>query len=187
MKRFNDVTLLVLVVAFLATPAMASAPSPTNSPERGHCVATVTDQRSDGELVLADPVCFSTFDEAMRFAGANSTQTITPANLNGGAVAAGSYILAVHYDQTSYNGLSLTVTAQSPQCTGGYINFRTAYTFWNNRFESILYSCDGGPIKHWDIAPASGGSCSGSQFNATKNEPTLGAMNNKTSCVVYGP
>ncbi len=189
MRRIGFLAVAVLALTALIAPATAANTPSTGITSEDHCVAEVLGQHDDGQLELAPPVCFSTFDAAMRHAGLDQPDPITPTNVSNAprAATAGNYILAVHYDQTSWSGNSLTVTASSPSCTGGYINFRTHYTFWNNRFESIIYGCDGGPIKHWDIAPTSGGNCSGSQFNAYSHKSTLGAMNNKTSCVVYGP
>ena len=133
---------------------------------------------------LSEPDCFSDFGDAIKSVGL-SERTTAPAQLTTSQLRA-SYVIAVHYDGTGYSGSSLTVTSGTGQCNGGYINFRTHYTSWNNRFESLTYGCDSGPIKHWDVAPASGGSCSGSSLSAWSNKSTLGSMNNRTSCVRYG-
>jgi hypothetical protein len=96
----------------------------------------------------------------MRHAGLDQPDPITPTNVSS-AMSATSSIIAIHYDFTNYGGSSLAVSGSA--CTGGYINFRTHYTSWNDRISSTIHGCGSKPITHWDNAPSSGGNCSGSK------------------------
>jgi hypothetical protein len=135
-------------------------------------------------MLLSEPTCFGTFAESMASVGLQMKESATPSSLNPAAMSSSS-IIAVHYALKNYGGSSLAVSGSS--CTGGYINFRTAYTNWNNRMWSTTNGCGGPAITHWDIAPASGGNCSGAKYVAWSSVPDLGAMGGNTSCVYYGP
>jgi hypothetical protein len=146
----------------IATPAGAAAP------REQHCVVDVIGQEPDGELLLSEPTCYRTFDQAQadaRVAPASdgaSTQALTA-----------SSVLAVHYDGPNFTGSSITVSGTT--CGGGYTNLTTD---WRNRISSSLNGCS--VVRFFDGLNLTG--ANESQF-ASGN---LVFLNNRADSVRYG-
>ncbi len=149
---------VVSTVAVLAAVAPASADREAQSTSAGeHCVAAVTSQRSDGELVLGRETCYSTFAEAMQDVTAGTVAVpkdldVTDAMGDPFLVQlAARFTLGIHYDGYYGTGSSITIVGSS--CTGGYWN---ASSWWKNRINSSYNGCY--HLRHYDNPSKSGAS-----------------------------
>ncbi len=129
------------VIAILATVLVASPP--TTAPElnqESHCVVVVEGQKSTGELVMGDPVCFGSFSEAFE----ETTGQAVPAGTVGAdvftdtqiAALAASFTIGIHYSGTNGSGSSISVVGDS--CVGGWWNTPPA---WSNQISSSYNGC----------------------------------------------
>ena len=173
-------TLATMMV--VVSPASARRDDTGGSTTGEHCIATVVDQRSDGELVTSDAECFGTFAEAMSFAsgGKVDLDLDTP----GSAVfddeivgkLASSFTLGIHFDGYGGSGSSIGIVGTS--CSGGYWN---ALGFWANRISSSFNGCY--HLRHYDEA-----SRVGSYFNTYGGgqiDNISSWFNNRTESVAY--
>lgn len=171
-----------LALAIAASGAVSLVPnllagSPaqaTGDDKTPYCVTDIVGQAPSGEYLLSDQECFADPVDALRHPSALGAPL-------------GTLVLAIHHDPQNRGTPSITVRG-SVLCGGGFINWATAQGgAWNDRFESITHGC--GPtkdIRHFD-QQAFGG-CNGGSANIPSfgDLNSLGAMNNATSCVVYG-
>lgn len=183
-QRALMVSLFALVITMLvAIPANAER-SQSNDPagaER-HCVAAVTGQTTDGELLLSEETCYDTFAEVMTDLSAGTVELAvdTPASAVFDDELVGTlavtFTLGIHYDYYGGGGSSIAITGTS--CSGGYWN---AYGFWSNRISSSFNGCY--HLRHYD-----GYSKSGSTYNTYTGgqiDNIYGWMNNRTNSVAY--
>jgi hypothetical protein len=151
-RRATAVAALTLATALVAVvPAVAQTAEPA---AEEHCVAVAVDSANDGRLVLDEPECFSSADEASE-ATKDALVTLAASNRlaarsamaddsDGKAVAqAASKTLGIHYDGSGGSGSSITIVGSA--CTGGYWN---ASATWKNRINSSYNGC--GRLKHYD-------------------------------------
>lgn len=146
-----------------------------------HCVLTVIGEESDGQLVMSEPDCYSTFARAMSVASNGSVELATDAT---GAVmfddeavaaAASSFTMGIHFD--GYNGTGSSKTVVGSSCTGGWWN---AWDFYN-RINSSYNGCT--RLKHYDGWNASGYLTYTYGAGTTDNLPSSAV--NKTNSVSY--
>lgn len=146
-----------------------------------HCVAEVTGQKQDGELVTGPIRCYPTSTEAI-FDASGGTLVLPPGAVGSVALtdkstaaAISSFALGIHYDGASGTGASITITGSS--CSGGHWNTGTA---WANRISSSFNGC--ARLRHYDNPIKAGASQDTSGAGTTDN---LTTMNNRTESVSY--
>lgn len=183
-QRALMVSLFALIITMLvAIPANAerSQSADVSGTER-HCVAAVTGQTAEGEILLSEETCYDTFAEVMTDLSAGTVEL--PADTAASAVfddeligtLATSFTLGIHYDYYGGGGSSISITGTA--CSGGYWN---AYGFWSNRISSSFNGCY--HLRHYD-----GYSKSGSSYNTYTGgqiDNIYGWMNNRTNSVAY--
>ena len=153
-------------VAVTVTPAGAVTEQLSKAEVERHCIAHVVDASSDVQATrTAEPteVCFSTEAEVDAYLGAGLQRSSTTT-------------IGRHYKGTNYSGSSITIVGTT--CSGG-VWYATGS--WNNNIESSHYFCGSAGTRFYDSS-----SCTGNGLTTTSNLPTLGWMNNRTSCVRYG-
>lgn len=107
------------LLLFLA--AIAAVPTASNESDKEvHCVAFVVGQTSDGELVLTDPECFDTEDDATMLADRGPADSSS----SGFGMAGSTFTLGRHFDGFNATGSSISIVGSS--CTGGYWNTSSA-------------------------------------------------------------
>jgi hypothetical protein len=169
--------LAVFSVALLAgMPAVAGAPG-----GELHCLIEVDGQKRSGELIVSEPDCYATFEEAMAAASgglisaeqAPSAQELL-SDPDAGSLLS-SFTLGTHFDGLNGSGSSISVVGGS--CTGGYWNTGAA---WANRISSSWNGCY--RLRHHD-GPNKTGAYADTVGSGTHNLPS--SMNNKTESVSY--
>ncbi len=168
MKRFT------VVLVALATPLMVwSGPATADDEtEADQCVMHVIDELETGELVLSDPECYETFDEAMVQEGVDVWGADAAARAEEMSAAA-DFPIAVHWDGFNQTGASAVIVGSN--CSGGWLNVSAA---WDNRISSTQHGC--ARIRHFAGANLTG-------TNETTLWPTgnLSTLNNATTSVQY--
>jgi hypothetical protein len=152
-RRATAVAALTLATALVAVvPAVAQTAEPA---AEEHCVAVAVDTANDGRLVLDEPECYPSADEASEatkdalatLAASNrvAARSAVAADGSGGEqlAQAASKTLGIHYDGNGGSGSSITIVGSA--CTGGYWN---ASATWKNRINSSYNGC--GRLKHYD-------------------------------------
>jgi hypothetical protein len=135
-----------------------------------HCVVHVVGQKTSGELVLSEPHCYDTFDEAMSREGVGAWGVGAALRVE---IAAATFTIGTHYDGANFTGASTSVVGST--CAGGWLN--TSAT-WNNRISSTLNGCP--RIRHY-----SGANLTGSFETTFSPGGNLGPLNNQTSSIQY--
>ncbi|HEX6299383.1 MAG TPA: hypothetical protein VF148_02830 [Acidimicrobiia bacterium] len=173
--RVNVVLAVVSMVLLAGLPAGAAV-----FDTESHCVVQVEGQTRSGELILADSVCFSSFQEAMVVASEGSISIEEApsgeelfSNPEAGALL--SFTLGTHFDGLNGSGSSISIVGSS--CTGGYWN--TGAT-WANRISSSWNGCY--RLRHHD-GPNKTGTYADTVGSGTRNLPS--SMNNKAESVSY--
>jgi hypothetical protein len=171
------VVLTVVSMALLAGLPAGAAAFDTEI----HCLVQVEGQKASGELIVSDPVCFSTLEETLAVASGGS---ISIEEAPSGeelfsdpeaGVLLSSFTLGTHFDGLNGSGSSISVAGSS--CTGGYWN--TGAT-WANRISSSWNGCY--RLRHHD-GPNKTGTYADTVGSGTHNLPS--SMNNKTESVSY--
>jgi hypothetical protein len=186
--------LLMVATVVVSTGAAAAAPrdrvtqiatTPVQERERvplEHCVAEVTSQAWDGELMFAERRCYDTFSEAISDAseGEVSLDAETPGSAalteDGLQSMLADFTIGIHYDGANGSGSSIVITGSG--CTGGWWN--TGST-WGNRISSSYNGCY--RLRHYDYSNKSGMNASTTGAGARRNLPSI--MDNKTNSVSY--
>jgi hypothetical protein len=158
-----------LFVQVLAGVVLASSfGSVPSADKEQHCVVEVVGESKSGELITTEPVCFSTFSDAMR--SASGGELILPRNVDGDIVlssgdiaqAVSSFAIGVHYD--GYNGSGSSITITGSNCSGGYWN---ATGFWKDRIRSSYNGCP--KLRHYTNKNRQGSSQTTSPAGQTHN------------------
>jgi hypothetical protein len=150
--------------------------TPAGAGERlTHCVAAVSEQRADGELILAPARCYPTFEGAMMAEGLVAWGE-GAAERAAEAGTALLFTLATHYDYTNLNPAGGSFSVSGTSCIGGWTNMPAG---WNNRISSTANGCP--TVTHYDGlnlgTPAYATTGAGGNLNA--------ALNNRASSVRY--
>ena len=170
-KSIRIAVVVAVVASGLAIGAHAGAATERLEVEQ-HCVVEVSGVE-DGVLVAAPEVCFSVEAEAAAHAAAIGNSAPVSERI---ARSAGTSTIGLHYTSTWYGGSSVRVVGTT--CGGG-VWYPTGV--WNNNIESSRHYCGTSPTSFYDYS-----NCIGSPHRIYYAEPTLGSMNNRTSCVRYG-
>lgn len=134
-----------------------------------HCVVHVIGQQRSGELIVTDPVCYSSLDAAMEKEGVGAWGP--DASQSEAAVA--TFTIGIHYDGFNFTGSSMSVVGSN--CLGGWLNVSAA---WNNRISSTEHGCP--RIRHY-----SGFNLTGSTQTTYAPGANLSSLNNLTSSIQY--
>lgn len=178
---FRTRTFTVLAVAF--TASLSGLPALAGAPRTGelHCLVSVVGQEASGELIVSEPDCYTSFQEAMAVASGGLVsveQAPTGEELFSDTDAASlmsSFTLGTHFDGVNGSGSSISVVGSS--CTGGYWNTGAS---WANRISSSWNGCY--RLRHHD-GPAKTGVYADTVGSGTHNLPS--SMNNRTESVSY--
>ncbi|MEX2652245.1 MAG: hypothetical protein WD473_07345 [Acidimicrobiia bacterium] len=171
----------MVAVAAIAGPGVPSDPVEVIDSGESHCVVRVVGQKLSGEFVVAEPVCYEKFEDAMVAA---SDGTIDRARFRSGEVLLtdeelgillSSFTLGTHFDGSNGSGSSISIVGGS--CTGGYWNTGTA---WANRISSSWNGCY--RLRHHD-GPNKTGIFADTVGSGTHNVPS--SINNKAESVSY--
>lgn len=146
-----------------------------------HCLVEVIGQGVSGEMIVSDPQCYPSFEEAVAVASgglvnvedAPSGEELL-ADPEAGILLS-SFTLGTHFDGLNGSGSSISVVGGS--CTGGYWN--TGAT-WANRISSSWNGCY--RLRHHD-GPNRTGMYADTVGSGTHNLPSF--MDNKTESVSY--
>lgn len=176
-------TRIVIVLAVVSVALLARVPAVAGASGDGdlHCLVEVEGQESSGELIVSEPVCFASFEEAMTVASnglINIEQAPKGEELFSDPVAGSllsSFTLGTHFDGLNGSGSSISVVGSS--CTGGYWNTGAS---WANRISSSWNGCY--RLRHHD-GPNKTGTYADTVGSGTHNLPSY--MNNKTESVSY--
>lgn len=147
-----------------------------------HCVIDVVEQLLDGELILSEPRCYSTFAEAMDDASAGKLDlaTSTSGRVLWSAPEVGdlasTFTLGIHFD--GYWGAGSSISVVGSSCTGGWWNTTSA---WDNRISSSWNGCY--RLKHHDLPNKGGTTGSTTGAGSTHNLPSF--INNRAESVSY--
>ena len=160
-------TTIVLAVAFgIGTPVQAGEAAPDE-----HCVVHVVGHRASGELVVTEPSCYSTLEEAMVSERVDASGVDAAQKVAG--VATATFTIGTHYDGFNFTGSSMSVVGSD--CTGGWLNVSAA---WNNRISSTRHGCP--HIRHY-----SGANLTGSSSSTFAPGANLTTFNNLTTSIRY--
>lgn len=173
-------TLVALVVA--VSPAGAGSRSEAPA-EQTHCVASVVEQTPDGELILDEPACFETAEEAdsvetAPLSARASTVTLALVAADDDAATSAdtaTITLGTHYDGNNGTGASIAIKGSG--CSGGYWN---ATGTWKNRINSSKHGCY--RLVHYDYQNKSGAKYTTYGTGKLNN---LGTFVNRTESVSY--
>jgi hypothetical protein len=173
---------LIVVLAVASMVLLAGLPAgAADLNTESHCLVEVLGQDASGELIVSDPVCFSSFQEAMTVASGGSISIEEApsgealfSNPEAGGILS-SFTLGTHFDGLNGTGSSISVVGGS--CTGGYWN--TGAT-WANRISSSWNGCY--RLRHHD-GPNKTGTYADTVGSGTHNLPSF--MDNKTESVSY--
>jgi hypothetical protein len=167
MQRITAVLAAVAaIVLAYGYPAGASS-----SPPRNQCVVHVVGHRANGQLVVSQRHCYTSFATAMRAEGVDAWGKGAAAKVEGLSLA--TFTLATHYDASTFTGASTSVVGST--CGGGWLN--TSAT-WSNRISSTRNGCP--RVRHYD-----GANLTGSFETTTGAGGALGALNNRTNSIQY--
>lgn len=155
-----------IILAITGDGAAAGA-----GPAEQHCVVHVVDRTSQGELIVSDPSCYPTFDEAMRAEGVDAWG-IDAASVDA-ATTTTTFTIGTHYDGANFTGSSMSVVGSD--CAGGWLNVSAS---WNNRISSTVNGCP--RIRHY-----SGYNLTGSTQDTYAPGGNLTALDNQTSSIRY--
>jgi hypothetical protein len=171
---------LVVSVAVVAVWALGAGPAVAEA--ETHCVVEVVGQRADGELVLSEPRCYSSFTDAVFDAsggvahlGTGSSGAMLFEDGSTTAAVLASFTLGIHFDGFNGSGSSISVVGDS--CTGGWWNTGTT---WANRISSSWNGCY--RLTHHDGPNKTGASESTVGVGATRN---LTWLHNRAESVSY--
>ena len=170
-KSFRVVAVVAVVASGLAVGGHAGAAAESVEVVQ-HCVVDVTSVE-DGVFVTAPEVCFAVEVEAAAYAASLRVEAPGSERI---ARSAGTSTIGLHYTSRWYGGSSVRVVGTT--CGGG-VWYPTGV--WNNNIESSRHYCGTSPTSFYDYS-----NCIGSPHRIYYAEPTLGSMNNRTSCVRYG-
>ncbi len=168
-------------LGFFAAVMVAAVALPAGGAPVEHCVVEVVDQKSDGEFVLSQPVCFKRASDALLYASGGFTthgpgDSVASLQAGGGFTSlSGSFALGIHYD--GFNGTGSSITVMGSSCTGGWWNTSSA---WDNRISSSYNGCY--RLTHHDLPNKAGASESTTGSGTTHN---LSSLNNQTESVSY--
>lgn len=173
---------LTLVLAVASMVPLVGLPAEASAFDiESHCLVQVLGHEASGELIVSDPVCFSSFEEAMMVASGGSISIEEApsgeelfSNPEAGGILS-SFTLGTHFDGLNGTGSSISIVGGS--CTGGYWN--TGAT-WANRISSSWNGCY--RLRHHD-GPNKTGTFADTVGSGTHNLPSF--MNNKTESVSY--
>lgn len=188
--------------AELALSAAGAAAVTRQVESEGHCVVTAGAAR-------AQPTCFPKFSHAIRFATNGKAtvpddvtpETLTEAQLAGSkqsagsvetrsaAIAATTFVLAVHWRDKHFQGSTLTVNGGCT-CSDGCISGLNALpSGWNNQISSTK-GFSGCGVTHWDLTNQTSGGAG--VYICFANDPFCGSFstdgvsfNDKTSSTTY--
>lgn len=163
------VALVALVAVSVAASTSVAAAAHRKIAE--HCVVHVLGSGPDGEMMLSDPSCYATFDQAMSAEGVDAWGT--DAASRAGGVAAATFTIGTHFDGAGYTGASMSVVGSN--CAGGWLNVSAA---WDNRISSTLNGCP--RIRHY-----SGANLTGSYQQTFSPGGNLTTLNNLTTSIQY--
>lgn len=168
---------VLLAAAVAAATSVPLVPSAAAAAAPQHCVAHVVDQRADGELVLSETRCYSTFQGAMRSEGvaAWGEGAAEKAAAAQPGVAALSFTLAIHYDNPNQNASAGSFSVTGTNCSGGYLNMTPS---WNNRVSSTTNGCPN--VTHYDLI-----NLGGAWYTTTGSGGNLGSLSDRVSSVRY--
>jgi hypothetical protein len=170
----------------------------------GHCVVTAGVSR-------AQPTCFPTFSNAIRFATNGKAavpddvtpETLTEAQLAGAAqppgsaeartaaaaAAATTFVLAVHYRDKHFQGSTLTVNGGCTCSNGCISGLNVLPSGWDNQISSTK-GFSGCGVTHWDLTHQTSGGAG--VYICFADSPFCGAFstdgrtfNDKTSSTTY--
>lgn len=142
-------------------------------PTEQHCVAFVLGEDPNGELVLSEPECFSTYSLVLDRI-VDSVEAVSDRFSDTPAPAA-AFTLGRHFDGASGTGSSISIVGSS--CTGGYWNTGSA---WANKISSSYNGCS--RLRHFDLANKAG--TYEDTFGVGQTDNLVG-LNNKTESVAY--
>jgi hypothetical protein len=152
----------------MVAPSAATAQSPQRE---SHCVVHVRGQAQTGELLVTEPECYSTFDEAMTAEGVDAWGI--GASVAADSVAAAAFTIGTHYDGAGYTGSSTSVVGSD--CGGGWLNVSAT---WDNRISSTRNGCP--RVRHF-----SGTNLAGSVQSTWSPGGNLTTLDNQTSSIQY--
>lgn len=161
-------SVFAIALAGVADPADAA-------PRQHHCVLVVVDQRSDGEFVMSEPVCFTDETSADAWVASGGPSTLLTGEDADVAAASTTFTLGKHFD--GYSGTGSSITIVGGDCTGGWWNTSSS---WDNRISSSYNGC--ARLSHWDN-PNKSGSAESTYGSGTTDNLTF--MNNKAESVSY--
>jgi hypothetical protein len=179
---FYSVRALFVVGVLISRSLAGIATFDVPTVDEEHCVVYVLSQKADGELVLSDPRCYSTFPGAM--SDASGGELVLAAGTVGSVfwtdqgveALASTFTLGIHFD--GYNGTGSSISVVGSSCTGGYWNTGSS---WKDRISSSWNGCY--RLKHHS-APSRGGSVASTVgAGSTHNLPSW--MNDRTESEVY--
>ncbi len=176
-RRIAVLAVLVLTAALLVV-VPATAQTAERQATEEHCVAVATDEAADGRLILSEPECFSSQEEAAAAVAAVADQAPSDSATAGSPELSqplSTITLGIHYDGTSGTLSSIAITGSG--CTGGYWN---ALGWWSNRISSTWNGCY--RLKHYDFSGKAGMSTNTYTVGDLDN---LGWFSNMTGSVSY--
>ena len=150
-----------LTAALLSAASPASAAKPVAEVEK-HCIIEVLDT-VDGVFKTAPEVCFDSMEALQAVAFSPEASVL------------GSNVVGTHFTLKDY--LGSTATVMGTTCNGGSW---LPTGGWNNNIESSYNYCGEDGTKFYDNS-----GCTLTALTIAAAVPTLGTMNNKTSCVRY--
>jgi len=178
---FRSRSLIVLAVVSVAL--LTGLPAVADPPDKSevHCLVVVVGEEASGELIVSEPDCYASFEEAMAVASgglvsveaAPSGEVLFTDSDSGSLLS--TFTLGTHFDGLNGTGSSISVVGSS--CTGGYWN--TGAT-WANRISSSWNGCY--RVRHHD-GPNKTGTYADTVGSGTHNLPSY--MDNKTESVSY--
>lgn len=172
---------LMAVSVMVLVGALPGLASPT-SDEESHCVREVVGQKADGELILSEARCYSSFMLAALDVSGGEVVLDHDATgeglFDGGAEGSSlaSFTLGIHFD--GYNGSGSSISIVGTDCSGGWWNTGGS---WANRISSSKNGCY--RLTHHDYPNKVGDFESTVGAGATHNLSS--SMNNKTESVSY--
>lgn len=151
-----------LTAALLSAGSPASAAKPVAEVER-HCIIEVLDT-VDGVFKTAPEVCFDSMEALQAVAFSPEASVL------------GSNVVGTHFTLKDFSGSTATIMGTT--CDGGTW---LPTGGWNNNIESSYNYC--GPMDGTTFRDNS--ACTLGVLTIYNDAPSLGTMNNKTSCIKY--
>lgn len=163
------------VVALGAAGVLASgvgsvAPAAATADDEQHCVLRILGRGDDGQFRTAPLECYPTLEEALA-----ASDPPAGAGLRAEVALASSSTLSTHWDGSNRSGSSITITGSD--CAGGTVNLSGS---WTNRISSTRNYCPA--TRFFDGFDKGGG-----HETTSTSTVNLGALNNASNSVYYGP